>query len=100
MQLFNVRPLKFLRINGIVLYPFIFYAEKAPAPEVLIHERIHWQQIERDGVIRFYFRYLKEYVHGRRQGLTHHQAYLNISYEQEAYAHQDQQSYQIKKNPF
>ena len=95
MQIRNVRILRPLGINGIVIYPFIFYADKNPAIEVIIHESIHWQQIRRDGVFRFYKNYLQEYLASRWRGLSHHQSYMRISYEREAYAHQRNPDYLI-----
>jgi len=53
------------------------------------HEDCHKQQFARDGWLRFCARYLWEYLAGRRAGLTHAQAYLNISYEREAQAAAD-----------
>lgn len=50
-----------------------------------MHEQVHLKQIKREGVFRFYTRYLLEYFKGRKNGLTHYQAYRNISYEREAY---------------
>ncbi len=85
----NVRNCRFLKpfgINGIVLYPFVLFADKHPSEDVVCHEQVHLDQIKRDGVLGFYTRYLKEYFAGRRMGMTHDQAYRNISYEKEAYS--------------
>lgn len=95
MHIKNVRLLKYFGINGIVLYPFVFYASRHPEQMVLNHERIHLDQIRRDGFIRFYANYLKEYFQGRRRGLSHHEAYRAISYEAEAYAHQHDVLYAV-----
>lgn len=81
----NSRFAKMLKVEGIVLYPFIFFAPKNPDAYLLNHESIHWHQIERVGVITFYFTYLKEYVFYRKQGLLHDPAYRAISFEKEAY---------------
>jgi hypothetical protein len=51
----------------------------------MTHEQIHVNQIKKDGIVKFYGRYLWEYFQGRKQGLTHYQAYRNISYEKEAF---------------
>lgn len=85
--------LKPFGINGIVLWPFIFYAEKDPHPRVKNHEAIHAAQIAAVGVPAFYVRYLREYFAGRRSGLSHDEAYRNISFEKEAYEHQENLSY-------
>lgn len=88
MNIRNARFLRWFGINGIVLWPFVLYADKEPPAEICNHESIHLDQIRRAGVVGFYVRYLREYLAGRRQGLGHHQAYRNISFEQEAYQNQ------------
>jgi hypothetical protein len=51
---------------------------------VIRHELVHIQQIERVGLLRFYLRYLLEYVANRRAGMPAAEAYRRISFEQEA----------------
>jgi hypothetical protein len=51
---------------------------------ILEHELIHVRQYERDGILRFLFRYVAEYLRGRFRGLSHFEAYSAISYEREA----------------
>ncbi|MES2527273.1 MAG: hypothetical protein V4598_09300 [Bdellovibrionota bacterium] len=85
----NIRPLSYFRINGIVLWPFLLYADRDPHPIVMNHEQIHLEQLRREGVARFYLLYLVEYFRGRREGLTHDEAYRNISFEREAYEFQE-----------
>ena len=51
---------------------------------LLRHELVHVQQIARVGVIRFYSRYVIEYIRNRRSGMSSHEAYANISFEKEA----------------
>lgn len=89
----NVRPLGWFHINGIVLWPFLFYADRNPSPSILNHEEIHLEQLKRTGVVKFYFFYLSEYFKGRKQGLSHDEAYRNISFEKEAYQFQEDFSY-------
>lgn len=86
MKVTNCKILKPFNINAIVLYPFVFYCEKHPDDKIISHEQVHLDQIKQDGVVKFYAKYLWEYVVGRRQGLSHDQAYRNISYEKEAYS--------------
>ncbi len=88
---------RFLRVNAIVLYPFIFFAEKNPSSELINHELIHVDQIRRHGFMGFYFLYLKEYLSHRKNGQGHDEAYRNISFEKEAYAHQHDLNYLPKK---
>ncbi len=85
----NVRPLGWFRINGIVLWPFLLYADRDPHAVIMNHEEIHIDQLKRNGVVKFYLAYLREYFQGRRIGLTHDQAYRNISFEREAYQFQE-----------
>lgn len=88
MKITNCKFLKLFQINGIVLWPFVLYAEKFPLEEVMRHEQVHLEQIRKDGVLTFYLRYLEDYLKGRANGLSHHEAYLNIPYEKEAYEKQ------------
>jgi hypothetical protein len=98
-EIYGVRWLRSLRINAIVLWPLVLYADTDPNPELRKHEEIHLQQIKRDGVLRFYSRYLVSYCISRWRGLSHDQAYHAIDYEQEAYAHQENLAYQVKGPP-
>lgn len=84
---------RLIKVDGIVLYPFIFCAAKRPSVKTINHELIHILQVKRDGFIRFYFTYLKEYYQFRKKGLGHNEAYLSISYEVEAYSNQTDLTY-------
>jgi hypothetical protein len=48
------------------------------------HELVHVKQWQQLGTSRFLVRYMRDYLRGRRRGLSHHQAYLAISLEKEA----------------
>lgn len=76
---------KILKVDAIVLHPFIFFAEKNPKKTLINHELIHVEQIKRDGFLKFYYNYIKEYSFHRLQKMNHDQAYRSISYEKEAY---------------
>ncbi len=95
----NSRLARILKVNGIVLYPFIFLAPADPDPVLLNHELIHWAQIRRHGVIRFYYLYLKEYVAMRGQGMKHDDAYRGISFEREAYENAHNLAYLTSSAP-
>lgn len=57
------------------------------ALEALVrHELVHVGQIARLGLIRFYWRYINEYITLRRRGLPAAEAYERISFEVEAFA--------------
>ncbi len=95
----KIKGVKFLRrfeIEGIVLYPFILFASPSPAEHLINHEKIHSDQIKRDGVIQFYARYLWEYFISRRKGLSHQEAYRAISYEKEAYLNHHNLNYEVQ----
>jgi len=50
------------------------------------HELAHVRQINRLGLLRFYWRYLREYITNRMRGMSPSVAYRNISFEIEAVA--------------
>ena len=50
------------------------------------HELAHVRQINRLGLVRFYWRYFCEYVANRRAGMSPSAAYRSISFEIEAVA--------------
>jgi len=50
------------------------------------HEAVHVLQYRRDGFLPMLWRYVGEYLAGRRKGLGHGEAYRAISYEREAFA--------------
>ena len=51
---------------------------------LLRHELAHVSQFAADGAARFLWRYAVSYARGRRLGLSHSAAYLEIPYEREA----------------
>jgi hypothetical protein len=85
MNIKNCKFLKPLRINAIVIYPFVLYCDSHPSESIITHEQVHLDQIKRLGVRKFYTSYLWQYFQGRRKGLSHDEAYRNISFEKEAY---------------
>ena len=89
----NSRLAKFLKVEGIVLYPYIVCSAKKPSVKTINHELIHILQVKRHGFFRFYFTYLKEYIQFRKSGFKHMEAYLAISFEVEAYSHQNDLTY-------
>ena len=76
---------KILKVEGIVLYPFVFFASANPERILVDHEMIHVGQIQKEGCFKFYFLYLVEYIKLRLDKKNHHEAYRSISYEIEAY---------------
>lgn len=80
---------KILKVNGITLYPYVFIKEDRASKRLLTHEAIHVDQVRRLGLLRFYAVYLVDYFKLRFRGMGHHEAYLNIGLEKEAYGHED-----------
>lgn len=77
--------IKIFKVDAMVIYPFVLFSNKNPSQTLINHEQIHLNQIKKDGVLKFYFNYFKEYFIGRMKGMSHQEAYRNISYEVEAY---------------
>lgn len=66
----------------------VIFARKCykPLPKyVLDHEAIHTKQMQRDGYLLFYAKYIKEYLQGLVKYKDCYKAYRYVSYEQEAY---------------
>lgn len=51
---------------------------------IVRHELAHVKQVVRLGLLRFLYRYVREYIALRRQGLSRSAAYAAISFEREA----------------
>ena len=79
-------------IRGLAFWPFIFIASDTIIDDELInHERIHLRQQIEMLIIPFYVWYLIElYTKG----------YLNISFEKEAYANENDLTYLRKRRIF
>ncbi len=90
MNVTNCKILKPFKINAIVVYPFVLYCDPNPSLDIFTHEQVHLDQIKRVGILKFYRLYLWEYFQGRRLGMSHFEAYRNISFEKEAYEKQAQ----------
>lgn len=82
-----LKQLKRIGVSGMTLYPIIFLKSKELKHDVRImnHERIHIRQQIEMLVIPFYIIYLIEYLIGRIKYKSHFEAYLNISFEREAF---------------
>jgi hypothetical protein len=91
----------FRNVAAITLGKRIYFSPALSREKVerfLRHELVHVQQIARLGLIRFYWRYLIEYLRLRRRGLRHFDAYRNISFEIEALA-AEQDPYNLPDRP-
>lgn len=84
-----LRPFLMSGVVGITLGRRIYLARAVTQDQLerfLRHELVHVRQIQRFGLIRFYARYLAEYLGHRRRGLSSAEAYRRISFEMEALA--------------
>jgi len=79
--------IKYLKISGITLYPFILIQNRnlKQNQSVLNHERIHLMQQLELLILPFYVFYLIEFGVRYIQLKDFKSAYLNITFEQEAY---------------
>ncbi len=82
-----LKKLKRLGVSGMTLYPIIFLRSKELKSDIRImnHERIHIRQQIEMFIIPFYLIYLIEYLFGLIKHKNHFEAYLNISFEREAF---------------
>ncbi|MGD9656395.1 MAG: hypothetical protein AB7U61_01945 [Methylocystis sp.] len=62
--------------------------ESDVSPTLLRHELVHQEQIDRHGVARFYFIYLRDYLVNLYRLRDHDAAYRNIPFEREAFERQ------------
>lgn len=76
---------RLLKVEGIVLYPYVLFARREISPVLLAHEMVHVRQVRARGWLAFYGGYLREYLRGRLSGQSHDAAYRAISFEDEAY---------------
>lgn len=75
---------------------------RLPDSTTVNHEKIHFAQTRELGYIPFYLIYCSEYLFFRiwQYRFHHAEAYRNISFEREAYAHQSDFSYLAKRRHF
>ena len=70
--------------SWIFVDPKILRGEKLKLAHLTVHELIHARQYHEQGMARFFRRYTADYFRGRRSGLGHREAYMDIGYEIEA----------------
>ena len=87
--------IKYLGISGITLFPFIILRDKQLKQDkrILNHERIHIRQQVGLLVLPFYVLYLIEYAIGLIKYRNRLSAYMNISFEREAYKNDSDLNY-------
>lgn len=79
----------------MALWPFIILREKALQQDVVFmnHEKIHLRQQLEMLVLPFFLWYGLEFLFRLLQYKNGHSAYRNISFEREAYAHENDPQY-------
>ena len=80
---------------GLSFYPFIILRENHYKNDTILinHERIHLQQQKEMLIIPFYLWYVCEWLCRSMLYLNWYRAYLNISFEREAYANEHNLAY-------
>ncbi len=78
------------KADAITIYPFIFLKKRMfkDNQQLINHEKIHIRQAAELLIIFFYISYLLEFLFRYVQYHDFYTAYLNISYEREAYANE------------
>jgi len=90
----------FFKVGGIALFPYIILREKykqaryrSNAMKTINHETIHFQQALELLIIPFYILYVLEYIIKAIIYLDINKAYMNISFEREAYTNERDLNY-------
>lgn len=88
-------------VLALALFPFVLLKNKKFRNNTVLinHERIHLRQQLELLVLPFYIWYLLEYLFRLIQFRKHHLAYLNISFEREAYQN-EKDLYYLKQRSF
>ncbi|MBE0391487.1 hypothetical protein HNQ02_003015 [Flavobacterium sp. 7E] len=87
--------------RGLTIYPFVFIRHKSDKKNAIFinHEKIHLRQQLEMLIIPFFIWYFLEFVFRLLQYKNFDRAYLNISFEREAYTKESDLSY-LNKKPF
>ena len=81
-----MRPFLARGVAAITIGRRIWVRADAQSDALLRHELVHVRQMRDLGLLRFAWRYLREYFRNRRAGMSSDDAYRNISFEREAFA--------------
>ena len=95
---------KFIPFKGYIainIFGILFCRKNAEIDYITLnHERIHTAQMKEMLFIFFYLWYGIEYLIRLIIAENHHIAYRNISFEKEAYAHEENMAYLIYREHF
>ncbi|WP_205318050.1 hypothetical protein [Kordia sp. SMS9] len=88
--------------RGITLYPFIFLRDANDKSDAVLvhHERIHLRQQLELLILPFYILYVLEWLIRWCYYRNHHKAYVNLSFEREAYDNEGDFAYLKKRKLF
>jgi hypothetical protein len=89
-----------LHVNGMALWPFILVKYPQPGKVLINHERIHLRQQVELLILPFYIWYAGEYLYRLWQHGNHYLAYLNISFEREAFANEKELDYLAQRSAY
>lgn len=73
------------RANAITLFPFVFLSRRDTEAYIINHEKIHIRQQLELLILPFYIWYGIEFLYYYIKHKNRYEAYLSISFEQEAY---------------
>jgi hypothetical protein len=88
--IFDAAFTKFFKLEGFVLYPFVFITQtkEKTLPSILKHELTHVTQVRREGPLKFYAKYLYYIYKSRQQNGDYENVFFYNEYEDEAYENQ------------
>lgn len=92
-----IKNVPFRKIGGIALFPFVLVAQKRPSKRIINHEKIHLRQQIEMLIIPFYIWYLLEWIFLFVKYRSWWKAYRRISFEEEAYANENNLEYLQKR---
>lgn len=81
-----MRPFLVRGVAAITIGRRIWVRADAYSDALLHHELVHVRQMRELGLLRFVWRYVREYFRNRLAGMSSDDAYRNISFEREAFA--------------
>jgi hypothetical protein len=87
-----------LNVTGLAIFPFIFTKHKVRSKTLINHELIHHRQQLELFILPFYIFYLLDYLIGLIKYKNSYKAYMNICFEKEAYANDQNLNY-LKNRP-
>lgn len=84
---------RFRKIDGIALWPFVLVKSNQPTERIIRHEKIHLRQQLEMLIIPFYMWYFMEWLLRWALYKNRSKAYFNISFEREAYQNDSNPDY-------